>query len=280
LDPEKMAFDVLINFLKIHPFVDGNFRIARLLMNIVLIQKNYSPVLINCDRNSKEGLEFANMVEQMLLNDNRDIGYLYIKNALGESKKREEQEKRNKIENNIIDAYNFIETLVDKSNKDITLDDIKKIHWHIYKGIDDSIAGKFRDFNYTRNPSEENAGIKKLRHQDYKNIPKQMDEFIDWLNKTDDDIVKIAGDVLIKLFEIHPFVDGNGRVARAVMNLVLIQNDYPPAVIDCAHYTAGREEYINALREIQINNRPENYYAYISNCIEKGKTQEEKLKVI
>ena len=199
--------------------------------------------------------------------------------ALDKSRKKEEQEKRNKIENNIIDAYNFIETLVDKSNKDITLDDIKKIHWHIYKGINDSIAGKFRDFNYTGNSSEENAGIEKVRLQDYENIPKQMDEFIDWLNNTDEDIVKKAGDVLIKLFDIHPFVDGNGRVARAVMNLILIQNDYPPAVIDCAHNTAGREEYLKALRESN-NNRLENYYAYISKCIEKGQDQEEEMKVI
>jgi Fic family protein len=44
---------------------------------------------------------------------------------------------------------------------------------------------------------------------------------------------------------IHPFVDGNGRVARLLGNLYLIQNGYPPIVLD----QKNRQQYYQALRE-------------------------------
>jgi len=43
---------------------------------------------------------------------------------------------------------------------------------------------------------------------------------------------------------IHPFTDGNGRVGRLILNFLLIQNGYPPAVIPAAK----RRRYLQALR--------------------------------
>jgi fido (protein-threonine AMPylation protein) len=52
------------------------------------------------------------------------------------------------------------------------------------------------------------------------------------------------------LERIHPFTDGNGRVGRLVLNLMLIQNGYPPAVI----LAEQRNRYLQALRATDRGN--------------------------
>jgi len=47
-----------------------------------------------------------------------------------------------------------------------------------------------------------------------------------------------------KFERIHPFMDGNGRAGRMLMNYILIQNGYPPLVI----HKKIRQEYLHALR--------------------------------
>lgn len=44
--------------------------------------------------------------------------------------------------------------------------------------------------------------------------------------------------------QIHPFLDGNGRAGRLVLNLILVRSGYPPAVI----YKRDRAKYLRALQ--------------------------------
>ena len=44
--------------------------------------------------------------------------------------------------------------------------------------------------------------------------------------------------------QIHPFLDGNGRAGRLVLNLILVRLGYPPVVI----YKRDRSKYLGALR--------------------------------
>jgi len=64
-------------------------------------------------------------------------------------------------------------------------------------------------------------------------VPVKMRQFQNWLNnKTNKkDLVDYAALAHFKLVDIHPFVDGNGRTARLLMNLILMSRGFPPTII-------------------------------------------------
>ena len=85
-------------------------------------------------------------------------------------------------------------------------------------------------------------------------VPALMKGLADTLNEKWDSLhpVRLAAFAHRKLVDIHPFIDGNGRTARLLMNLILINRGYqivsiPPVL---------RLEYINALRAAQRDKNP------------------------
>lgn len=114
---------------------------------------------------------------------------------------------------------------------------IKNIHQLVLKGIDNDNAGKYRN---------ENVKIKGAAHipPDYLIVPELMEKLM--LNYVEWDkyhpIIK-ASLLHGELVKIHPFVDGNGRTSRLVMNLSLMNSGYLPVIIK----KDKRLEYYNAL---------------------------------
>jgi excisionase family DNA binding protein len=74
-------------------------------------------------------------------------------------------------------------------------------------------------------------------------------------NKTKLSVVELAAWVHYKIVYIHPFIDGNGRTARLLMNLILIQHGYPPAVI----LNLDRKKYYRVLKDADR----ENYHNFL-----------------
>lgn len=82
--------------------------------------------------------------------------------------------------------------------------------------------------------------------------PIKMKELIDWynleLNKKTIHKVVLSALLHYKFIIIHPFDDANGRVARLIMNYVLIKSGYPPIVIK----SADKKNYLHALNRADI----------------------------
>ena len=153
-------------------------------------------------------------------------------------------------------ALDFIRELAQKSHKDITLSDILDIHRLVLKGIDDKNAGTFRTFQVS-------IAVSDITLPNPLKLPDLMIEFIDWLHSVDEFSVAIAADAHFKLVAIHPFVDGNGRTARLVMNLLLLQVGYPPAVVPIEE----RKVYIDAIAEGEKTGDLTDFYVLIYQAV-------------
>jgi Fic family protein len=122
--------------------------------------------------------------------------------------------------------------------QNITEKDILALHRLFYRKIDEDNAGKYRQVRVFITGSTFKvpppSKIKSLMKAFMKSVPE--------LRQQHHPVVYAA--LLHKEFvEIHPFIDGNGRTARLLMNLALLQHGYPIAIIP----PVLRSEYINAL---------------------------------
>ena len=89
----------------------------------------------------------------------------------------------------------------------------------------------------------------KLVNEQMKNLRKLYNE--EWQQLT---VYERAANLHMAIVNIHPFSDGNGRVARLMMNYELIKNNYPPVNIN----ESQKLSYYAILEEININTDYEN----------------------
>lgn len=97
-------------------------------------------------------------------------------------------------------------------------------------------------------------------------ISDHMKDFIKWLKKNDCHPVELAVLAHYKLVTIHPFIDGNGRTARLLMNLLLLMSGYPPSIIR----KRDRLAYITSLEETQLGGSLEKYLNLIFKSVDRS----------
>lgn len=146
-----------------------------------------------------------------------------------------------------------------KNDNPITEWNIKGIHQLVLKDIDDENAGKYRN---------ENVTIKGANHipPDYLVVPELMEQLIVNYNSWKEYHPIIRAALLHgELVKIHPFVDGNGRTSRLLMNLDLMSNGYVPLIIkkenrlkyyealDKAHTTNDYTDFIKLITKAEID---------------------------
>ncbi|KPK32449.1 MAG: cell filamentation protein Fic [Chlamydiae bacterium SM23_39] len=161
---------------------------------------------------------------------------------------------------NHVKAFNWIKDLIKKKHKTITEKDILNIHALILEGIDNLNAGSYRKVKVRI------AGSLVVLPNPLK-VPNLMEKFIKWLqNNKNLHPVELAAEAHYRLVTIHPFVDGNGRTARLLMNLILMMHGYPPAIIR----KKDRLNYINFLEKARLGGSKKDYFKLIAKAIERS----------
>ena len=84
----------------------------------------------------------------------------------------------------------------------------------------------------------------------YTKIIKLMDKYIKNIEEIDIHPIKKAAYIHYEFVRIHPFIDGNGRIARLLTNLYLMQQGYPPIILK----KEDRKKYYNNLRKADQGN--------------------------
>ncbi|HAR64171.1 MAG: Fic family protein [Candidatus Margulisiibacteriota bacterium] len=141
-------------------------------------------------------------------------------------------------------ALDYIETLTKRAPYIVSEEEILHVHGLILRGIDDNNAGRYRiEQVYVK---RQNRVIQQFPESAM--LPTLIQEMLrEYRNRSSDlHPIELAALFHLGLVKIHPFVDGNGRTARLLMNLVLMQNGYPPAVIhieDRVRYISSVEHY-------------------------------------
>ena len=158
------------------------------------------------------------------------------------------------------EAILFIEALVQRGEMLNELD-IKSIHALILKNIDNDNAGKYRQHNVLISGAEH-------RPVTAIEVPSKMQAFITWYKTAAMQMhpVERAARVHVDFVGIHPFVDGNGRTSRLLMNLELMKSGFPPAVLK----VEDRLAYYKALDIAHTTGDYEPFIEIISNVVEKS----------
>jgi len=125
------------------------------------------------------------------------------------------------------EALEFLYDLVDHhKNQTISENLIKQLHHLVVRDSNRDIAGQYRNVEVMITGTDHSPP-----HSI--DVPMKMAELVDWFKKKrkNTHVVELAALLHHKLAHIHPFVDGNGRTARLLMNALIMQAGYPIAII-------------------------------------------------
>jgi Fic family protein len=149
------------------------------------------------------------------------------------------------------DALHLVRALA-ASGEAVREIDIREIHRLIQTRVDPEAAGRYRRHQRMI------AGSPLVLPSPFE-IPALMGDLAVWLGAAPAG-PETAFAAHARLVAIHPFSDGNGRTARLLMNLLLIQAGYPPVVIGPEHRVA----YIDTLQALQLRSDPKRYQRFMT----------------
>ena len=158
-------------------------------------------------------------------------------------------------------AIEYIENLAMQKDIDRTLaeKDVLKIHELIFSGILEN-AGNYRSCQVYIEGCD-------FAPPSACEIPDLMKELLNWLHDNQEELrpIELAAVFHHKLVSIHPFDDGNGRVSRLLMNLLLINSGYTLTVIK----KVDRKKYYDTLQRADNGNlKP--FVNFIARCVEQS----------
>ncbi|MEW6102739.1 MAG: Fic family protein [bacterium] len=207
--------------------------------------REYYRIGLTYSSNNLEGNSLTETETKVVLEDGITIGGKPLKDhyeAIGHS-----------------EAYNLLFELVKK--RDITQKDILALHWLFYYRIDKENAGRYRKEKVIITGSNY---IPPLPEK----VPNLMKAFIEDIKKFKRSYhpIEYASLVHKEFVGIHPFIDGNGRMARLLMNLCLLQKGYTITIIP----PVKRVDYINLLEIAHTKGDSGPFINFISAMVYEG----------
>jgi Fic family protein/plasmid maintenance system antidote protein VapI len=166
---------------------------------------------------------------------------------------------------NHVEAIGYIKQLMER-NFPFNERELLSVHNLILRGIIPEDAGRYRRVQVMI------KGSSHMPPQPFI-VAKEMEDYFIWFeeNKSKMHPVILAAEMHERLVTIHPFIDGNGRTSRLIMNLILLQNGYVIANIKGDYET--RMNYYKTLETAQTSNNKEDFLLFIAQvekeCLER-----------
>lgn len=138
---------------------------------------------------------------------------------------------------------------------------IRNLHRLVLRQIDDDNAGRYRQLNVTI------AGARHLP-PDMLQVPQHMATLMHWYDTQAPHLhpVERAARLHVDFVKIHPFVDGNGRTARLLLNLELLKAGFPAIVLPVEQRLA----YYEALDKAHVEDDMADFLALVARCVHQG----------
>lgn len=154
------------------------------------------------------------------------------------------------------EAIGYIKQLMEKGFS-FSERELLTIHNLILRGIIPEDAGRYRRVQVMI------KGSSHMPPQPYM-VAKDMEDYFIWYETHKNKLhpVVLAAEMHERLVTIHPFIDGNGRTSRLVMNLILLQHGYVIANIKGDY--DNRMKYYTALETAQTNGNKEDFLLFIA----------------
>lgn len=150
--------------------------------------------------------------------------------------------------NDYLEGFLYAVKLI-SNNEEFTENTLKDLHQIIVK--DKNLGGLYRNVDIS---------IKGSNHTppSYIKVYDRMKKYFVTINEESNDVWYTIAFSHAQLMKVHPFLDGNGRCARIVLNYQLIKNGFNPVVV-----SADKERYFNVLEEFKVNKNIEPLIQYI-----------------
>ena len=139
-----------------------------------------------------------------------------------------------------------------KNHTDITIETLKALSRLVMQNTGSTYKTAIGDFSSANGDIRlvnVTAGVGGRSYMNYQKVPAKLQEFCDWLNEqrmrpmSISERYNLSFEAHYRLVTIHPWADGNGRMARLIMNHIQFEFGLVPAKV----LKEDKGEYINAL---------------------------------
>jgi Fic family protein len=152
--------------------------------------------------------------------------------------------------------------------KEINEKTVKKIHAAIMDGFKEKKPGKYRKQPIFIRASK----VKTVKAEEVEN---EMGKLLKWNKEAQKKkhIIELCAEFHARFEQIHPFLDGNGRTGREILNWTLQKEGFPRTIINLQN----RESYVILLERVQLSKQYYKFARFVVACLEKREKEIEEI---